>query len=196
MHRFRLRHILILILPLVMAWLSAYLSGASLEKGVIGPLHIAMGVSIILSLLALFYHYWESPFYWLVIVVIPIIYAVLASLVLSSKSSLIVQVIPNLILAIGNLALLKYVFYDKTMFRMRTILISIGGAILLSVYLAMVYILQRMKLPEGFWSSTMISSLFIYVFIGFGLSFADLIVIRGDVKELRKDGESDPQDDN
>ncbi|HOH97332.1 MAG TPA: hypothetical protein PL188_03365 [Candidatus Cloacimonadota bacterium] len=196
MHRFRLRHILVLILPLVMAWLSAYLSGASLEKGVIGPLHIAMGVSIILSLLALFYHYWESPFYWLVIVVIPIIYAVLASLVLSSKSSLIVQVIPNLILAIGNLALLKYVFYDKTMFRMRTILISIGGAILLSVYLAMVYILQGMKLPEGFWSSTMISSLFIYVFIGFGLSFADLIVIRGDVKELRKDGESDPQDDN
>lgn len=179
-----------------MAWLSAYLSGASLEKGVIGPLHIAMGVSIILSLLALFYHYWESPFYWLVIVVIPIIYAVLASLVLSSKSSLIVQVIPNLILAIGNLALLKYVFYDKTMFRMRTILISIGGAILLSVYLAMVYILQGMKLPEGFWSSTMISSLFIYVFIGFGLSFADLIVIRGDVKELRQDGESDPQDDN
>ena len=196
MHRFRFRQLLVLILPLIMAWLSAYLSGAKLEQGGIGVMHIAIGISIMLSLLALFYHYWESRYYWLVIIILPIVYAVLANLILKSKASLILQIIPNLILALGNLALLKYVFFDKTMFRMRTILISIGGAFLLSFYLALVYYLQMISLPEGFWSSTLISAMFVYVFIGFGLSFADLIVIRGDVKELRALRESDSQDDN
>jgi hypothetical protein len=48
-------------------------------------------------------------------------------------------------------------------------------------------------LPSGFWSANFMYGLILYVFIGFGMSMADLIILRLDVAQLSSKGK--PEDD-
>lgn len=101
----------------------------------------------------------------------------------------------NLVYSVLTILIVKFVFYIKTIFRFRTILFGFAGAAIFSVYLAFLYQLLTIQLPEGFWNATFMYGLVTYVFIGFGMSMADLIILRLDVAELKSQDQDSQEDD-
>jgi hypothetical protein len=65
------------------------------------------------------------------------------------------------------------------------------GGIMLSLYLAGLYLILGIELIEGFWQIAFVYGLIIYVFSAFGMSIADLIILQSEVRQLRKEENRD-----
>lgn len=191
MNRFKIEYLLIVILPVLASWIGSLLPG--MQGGSIGPslLHISLGAALLTGLMALFVRYLAGQWQYLIAVAASLLYAGLSLRVMNAPISILPLFLVNLVYSVLTILILKFVFYIKTIFRFRTILFGVAGALIFSVYLAFLYQLLTIQLPEGFWNATFMYGLIIYVFIGFGMSMADLIILRLDVAELKSQGRQD-----
>ncbi len=188
MNKFKIQYLLILILPLVWSWIGAMLSGAQSGPGGLSLMQISLGAGLLTGLMALFIRYLGGQWHYLIAIVISLIYAALSLRMMNAPISIIPLFLINLVNCVLTILLVRSVFYIKALFRFRTIFFGLAGALIFSSYIAFLYQTLTIRLPEGFWNASFMYGLILYVFIGFGLSMADLIILRLDVAELKKQG--------
>ena len=191
MNRFKIEYLLIVILPVLASWIGSLLPG--MQSGPGGPslMHISLGAALLTGLMALFVRYLAGQWHYLIAIVASMLYAGLSLRMMNAPISILPLFLVNLLYSVLTILIIKFVFYIKTIFRFRTILFGVAGAAIFSVYLAFLYQLLTVQLPQGFWNATFMYGLISYVFIGFGMSMADLIILRLDVAELQNQGSQD-----
>ncbi|MCB5261991.1 MAG: hypothetical protein LHW64_05435 [Candidatus Cloacimonetes bacterium] len=185
MNKFKIQHLLILILPVLTSWISAMLPG--MQSGPFGPplMYIGLGAAFLTGLMALYIRYLGGHWHYLLAIVISLIYSALSFKMMGAPISIMSLFMINLVFSILTILIVNYVFYIKTLFRFRTLLFGLAGALIFSAYLAFLYQLLTIELQDGFWNVSFMYGLILYVFIGFGLSMADLIILRLDVAQLK-----------
>ncbi|MDD3563431.1 MAG: hypothetical protein PHR32_07140 [Candidatus Cloacimonetes bacterium] len=195
MNRFKIEYLLIVILPVLASWIGSLLPG--MQSGPVGPslMHISLGAALLTGLMALFVRYLAGQWHYLIAIVASMLYAGLSLKVMNAPISIMPLFLVNLVYSVLTILIVKFVFYIKTIFRFRTILFGFAGAAIFSVYLAFLYQLLTIQLPEGFWNATFMYGLVSYVLIGFGMSMADLIILRLDVAELKSQDQDSQEDD-
>jgi hypothetical protein len=191
MNRYRVEHNLIVLLPLVASWIAVMFSGIPRGSAGLHLFEIAMFAGGITGVIALFYKYIQGSLLWYVTIILPILLAFVLYTIVPLGISIFALVMPNLAYALLSLALVRFVFYSKALFRLRTLLMGVGGAFLLSGYLGAIQSLMGAELPPGFWNAVFINCLIIYVFIAFSMSMADLIILQLEVKRLKKEDHSE-----
>ncbi|MDD4309812.1 MAG: hypothetical protein PHO32_05485, partial [Candidatus Cloacimonetes bacterium] len=102
-----------------------------------------------------------------------------------SKFSFLTLFALNLGFTLGVWLSLRYIFFTRFMLRFRTAAFALVAAVLLSLYFKILFMALHMPLSYESWSGYFWNSLFLFIFIGFGLSVADVIIIRKEVDEER-----------
>lgn len=188
MNKFKIQYLLIVILPLVAGWIGAMLSGTQSGPAGLSLMHISLGVALLTGLMALFVRYLGGQWHYLIAIVLSLIYAAISLKLMNAPISIMSLFLVNLVNAVLTIMLVRSVFYIKTLFRFRTIFFGLLGAMIFSTYLAFLYKTLTIELPVGFWGASFMHGLILYVFIGFGMSMADLIILRLDVAQLKNKG--------
>lgn len=191
MNRFRPEYSLIVLFPLVASLVAALLAGIPVFAHKLGMFQLALAAGLLTGIIALFHKYLPATSLWYAVLGLPILMAFAIYMLIPASISIFALVLPSLAFSLATLALVKYLYYAKSLIRLRTLLMGIGGALILSGYWAAVYKLEGSDLPLGFWNETLLNSMIIYVFIAFSLSVADLIILQIEVKSLKAEAKTE-----
>jgi len=187
MNRFKIQYLLIILFPLLGAYLGSVLSGAEASPSGISLFHIALAAALLCGTQALFQRYLHSNWYWHIALALAIAFSVISLTLVNAPISIFSLLLPNLLYSLITIYLIRIIFYGKLMFRLRTLLMGVFGGIMLSLYLAAFYSLMGIELIEGFWNASFIYGLIVYVFIGFSMSVADLLILQSEVRKLKQE---------
>jgi hypothetical protein len=193
MNRFKVQYLLIILFPIAGAWLGSMLAGAERDPSGISFGHIALGAAMLCGVTAFFQRYLQSAWQYYAALILAIVFSAFSLIAAKAPISIFSLLLPNLLYAVLSIYLIRFVFYSKSFFRLRTLLMGVCGGIMLSLYLAGLYAMMGIELVEGFWNASFIYGLIIYVFIAFSMSIADLLILQSEVRELKK--EETPEDD-
>jgi len=135
---------------------------------------------------------------WAFIVFSPLLIAVLTVLKTGGSQSLIVTFLLNLAFTAGLWGVLQLTFFSKNMLKIRTAAFALFASVLLTLYFRILFATLGVPFLKTDWTVYFMNALFLFIFIGFGLSLADVYIIRKDVEEgkrLHKNQEDDEDDD-
>lgn len=154
------------------------------EKG-FGIGEISLYLSILLGCVAFFWFYLRSSLVWVAVIAIPILFSLWAAITLGI--SIIPFYLVSLLFAVLCALLVRYLFFWPPILRFRMVLCSIVGAALLTLYYRGIFLVTSQECVPSWWSSVATNSLIAMIFITFGLSMADLIILRKEISEANKE---------
>lgn len=167
------------------------------EKG-FGIGEISLYLSLLLGCVAFLWFYLRSSLVWVAIIAIPIFFSLWAAITLGI--SIIPFYLVSLLFAVLFALLVRYLFFWPPILRFRMVLCSIVGAGLLTLYYRGIFWVTSQEYVPSWWSSVATNSLISMIFITFGLSMADLIILRKEIsdanKEARRRALADEDDNN
>ena len=129
------------------------------------------------------------------VIFLPLLFGLLALPQLGIKVSLMLLYALNLAFTAGLGMALKFTFFSQAMLRIRTAGFALVASMLLTGYFWLLYRLLNLPFPSSSWGGYFWNSLFLFIFIGFGLSLADIVIIRKEVAEMRNLPITDDEDD-
>jgi hypothetical protein len=167
------------------------------EKG-FGIGEISLYLSLLFGCVAFLWFYLRSSLVWVTVIVIPILFSLWAAITLGI--SIIPFYLVSLLFAVLFALLVRYLFFWPPILRFRMVLCSIVGAGLLTLYYRGIFWVTSQECVPSWWSSVATNSLIVMIFITFGLSMADLIILRKEIsdanKEKRRRALADEDDNN
>ncbi|MDD4224604.1 MAG: hypothetical protein PHD87_08485 [Candidatus Cloacimonetes bacterium] len=156
-----------------------------------GSLELGIYLALICGAVALLYHYLRSQLAWIAVILLALVFALLYH----SRIGLPLTQFFLLALGLGVLLalLVKFIFFHRSLIRWRMIVTSLLGAGLIALFFRGLFWLTRTPFESGFWSGFYVNGLLLFVFISFGLSLADLIIQRDELRRLQ--AEEPPEDE-
>jgi len=185
MSKVKIQYIIMLIFPIVGSLISGILQKEDGFGTGLTLIQIGLGLGFFLGLMTLLIRYLRFRQSYLVAIFIAVLFAILSSARMSAPISIFPLILLNLVYALVSMAMIHYIFYIKSLFRIRTLLFGIAGAIAFSLYLYAIYAMLSIPIPEDFWNPVLMYGLFLYVFMGFGMAMADLLLLRMEVAQLQ-----------
>jgi len=146
-----------------------------------------LGISLMIGLLALGFKCLNNTYMSALLLTISLIFSVLMRSMLAFSSSMFLLFFLNLALVVLLAIVIKLTFCLGLMVRIRTAAFAAIGALVNTGYLIALHRLLSHTGQQNSFGSTYMSSLFMFIFIGFGLSVADIIIVRKEVEALRKE---------
>lgn len=191
MNKFKVQHLLIVVFPIFGGWLGSMLAGVGSDPTGISLVHIAVGAAAMSGITAFFQRYLQSVWQYYSALILAIGFSAYGLMAANAPISIFSLLLPNLLYAVITIYLIRFVYYSKSFFRLRTLLMGIFGGSMISLYLAGLYAMMGIELIDGFWNASFIFGLIAYVFIAFSMSIADLLILQLEVRELKKEDSPD-----
>lgn len=185
MKDFKIRQILVLLFPMIASWIAITLAKIDFVPHSPGMYELGMIAGLSCGLLAFLYRYFSPKALYYALIVLPILLAFGLYALVARNISIFATLLPSIAFVLASYAMLRYIVYLPALARMRTLLMGLAGALLLSGYHAVISQLMGRDTSSHFWQENLMNGLVIYVFIAFGLSMAELINVRSEVKELK-----------
>lgn len=193
MNRFRFQHILVVFFPILGALISGILQKEDPSHAGVTLMQIGIFIGIFMGIMTLMIRYLMSKYSYYVAAFIALIFAIPLYNALNAPISIFPLLLLNLIYGLLSVIMIRYLFYLKSLIRLRTLFLGIAGAICFGLYLYAIYAMISIPLPDDFWNPVLMYGLILYIFIGFAMSLADLLVLRIELNQLRK-GDSSEDD--
>jgi len=190
--------ILVVLLPIVISLLGGaliysdfqeFLGFARQGSRLVGAFEVYLGCSLLMALISLTYKHLELSYYWLSTLILSLLYAIYIDRNTIHGLSMVRAFIPLIVLGIGLTLIVVKIFYNNRLAKFRTLLLGLCSAILLTIFYAYLFYSMKVQIDSSFWLSRFVDNLILFVFIGFGMSLADLIVRK---IEAKRDASSVP----
>lgn len=166
---------------------------AAKPKG-IGNLEVGIVLALVMGLAAMLGHYLKTSLVWLAVLVVSMAASLLGAGIVGLR--LTYFFLPNLVLAILLTLIVRYVFFNPAMLRIRLIVTSALSALSLALYYRVLHLITGTPFPASDWQAKGVNGLIVFVFITFGLSVADLVIVNMEIKKLRAErAQKDLQED-
>ncbi|MDZ4121913.1 MAG: hypothetical protein U1C33_05800 [Candidatus Cloacimonadaceae bacterium] len=188
--------LLVVLLPVAVAFLGgSFISGGIRQffgftgeslKGNIGLFEIYFGSSLLVGVVALLYRYLQTSYYWLGTLVLAVLYSLFISRNTVYGFSLFQIFLPVLVFSVLLSAVVVFVFYNRKIMHLRTMLTGILSALILTSFFRALFFIAKQPVEPGFWMNRFVSGLILFVLISFGLSIADTIIVKDEIKKLRE----------
>lgn len=161
--------------------------------------HIYIGSSLLIGITALLFRYFHSSFYYLGVLVLSLLYSLFIGREGLVQISLVKLFIS--ILAAGALfsICVTKIFYNPALVRFRSVLFGIVAALIMALFYRVLYLFAGLSvLPNefGFLLGRFVNSLYLFVFIAFGLGTAEYVVKLTDPdmeEEIAEESEDDEE---
>ena len=183
------RHFLLLIMPIALAFLGGVLLISNLNSMIapavrqgISQAQFYLAISALTGALAFSWRYLARPYTWAIMLFLPVLFALVVYRQLGGRISFSLLSLLNIAFAAGIMVILRFTFFTRSITRIRTSAFAITSALLLTLYFKAIYLVT--KLPES--PGIFVNALFLFVFIGFGLSLADIMLLRLEIADKRK----------
>jgi len=157
--------------------------------------HIYITGSLLVSLIALFMHYLKNKYGYIINLIYILSVGVIADLALGKDVKLYHYIVPLFAFTIMTHLLVVKVFYKPALVRARTLLFGLGLALALTLSYRLLFVMLNKAVEPGFWLSYYTFFLYLAIFVGFGLSFADLIVVKASYKRYLQTHPQKPDED-
>jgi len=154
------------------------------EKG-FGIGEISLYLSLLFGCVAFLWFYLRSSLVWVAIIAIPIFFSLWVAITLGI--SIIPFYLLSLLFAVLFALLVRHLFFWPPVLRFRMVLCSIVGAALLTLYYRGIFWVTSQECVPSWWSNVATNSLIAMIFITFGLSMADLVILRKEISDLNKE---------
>lgn len=156
---------------------------------------IPLAIALFMGIVSITHYYAKSTLGWLSVLLVPLILSFPGVKLVGVKLSYFFGL--NLALALVLTFIVTLLFFNRRILRLRMLVTSLVAGAALTLYFRAIYMVTGQALEEGFWSQRFVSSVIVMILITFGMSVADLIIIRGEVKALRNlpDNEEEDEDD-
>lgn len=184
------RHLLLIFLPVAAAVLGGMLFSGDMNSftrssggGGISQAQLYLGLSLLTGALAFGHRCLPAAFRWVIVVLLPLLFSFQVLPQLGKNTSLTMIYLLNLAFAIGLWFALRMVFFSASLIRVRTALFAISAAVLLTIYFRILFLIMGLGFAASGWSGYFWNSLFLFIFTAFGLSVADVMIIRKDLGE-------------
>ncbi|MDD2331621.1 MAG: hypothetical protein PHI68_03090 [Candidatus Cloacimonetes bacterium] len=196
--------IIVILLPVIISMVGGmFITGGFGQFSAFNPdmffswLHVYLVASLLVTMMALVTNYWKTKYGVYAVQVLTILFALVADLTLGRDVGLIHYLVPMFVLNGFSWLLLRYVFFNTYLLRFRTLVMGLSLALVLTISYRVLYLLLGKAVETGFWLSYYTLFLYLSIFICFGLSFADLLVIKIYIKRLKQnppDEEPEPEE--
>ncbi|MDP2173404.1 MAG: hypothetical protein Q8M98_03855 [Candidatus Cloacimonadaceae bacterium] len=201
---FKLTMLLIIVLPVLVTMLgltllsppqqSVSVSGHAVRmQSPLAQNAVPLAIAFFMGMVAITLYYAKSSLGWLSVLVFPLVMSVLGVKLIGVKLSYFFVL--NFALALALTFIVLLLFYNRKIMRLRMLITSLIAGAALTLYFRGIYFVKNQALEEGFWSQRFVSSVIVMILISFGMSLADLIIIRSEVKTLRNLQETEEEDD-
>lgn len=147
----------------------------------IDHIFISMALALLAGIAAFLGHYLKSGLVWAVELATTLVLSVLGAKLLGIGLTLFF--IPNVVLTVLLILIVKHIFFNRELIRFRMLLTSIAGAAILTLYYRSLFLITKTPFEASNWQDKAVNALIIFIFISFGLTLADLAVAH---IELRK----------
>lgn len=197
------RHLLLLFFPLATAIVGGLIFSGDFAtftqttggRG-ISQAQLYVGISLLTGLLAFGHKSLPKEYNWGIIILSPLLLALPALPQFGGKMSLALLFLLNLAFTLGLWGALKITFFSKAMVRIRTAGFAMLASVALTLYFFGLFTSLGMSFIKSQWTGYFWNSLFLFIFVGFGLSFADVIIIRKEIEEEKAlNRRLEPEDD-
>ncbi len=161
----------------------------------VSPAAIYLATTLLMVLISVFYRIFYARWYWTSAVVLAAIYAY-GLFRAYGNVSFFLMLIPVLFYNVMISILMVGVFYNRSLLRFRTLISALGGAIVFVITMRLIYAI--IPIPEGVTFNVinrLIDGLYLFIFIGVGLSLADMILYKMEIKELRQQEDDNGEDE-
>ncbi|MDD3536565.1 MAG: hypothetical protein PHC50_10530 [Candidatus Cloacimonetes bacterium] len=193
MTNFKIRYIIVLLFPVIASLIAVYLAKIEYVPRGIGFYELGLIAGFSCGLLALLYKYCSARPLYYALILLPIVLAFALYASLGRHISIFATLLPSIAFVLVSYVMIRYIMYLPALMRMRPVLMGLVGAPVISSYYAALSQLMGREISSQLWQENLMNGLIIYVFISFGLSMAELIIVRSEVKELQKT--QDAEDD-
>lgn len=165
------------------------------NEGEISYQVLLLYTALLAGVFAILGHYWKRAWLWSAALLLPLVFSLLYLSEFGLPLSLFY--LANVLFALPLAWGVKTLFYHRAILRLRMILCSLLGAALFVLYLRLLYLLQKAPFRTELWSQNFFPALIIFIFITFGLSLADLLILRlsADKTAARPSTADDDEDD-
>lgn len=196
------RHLLLMFFPIATAILGGLLFSGSFRdftnnwggRG-ISQAELYLAVSFFIGAIAFSCYCLPKYALWGLLIVIPLLDGILMIVRLGSQFSLILLFILNLICGILLWLILRYTFLAKSLIKIRTLIFSFVSALVLGTYLKILMLLLKQPKAANTFMDYFLNALVLFIFIGVGISLANLVIVRKEIDEAKKAIREDAEDD-
>ena len=154
-------------------------------------------LALLCGIVALVYHYLSSSIAWIAVIFLPLIFCILY--LERTGLSLTLFYLPTLALSVLITVMIQFVFFNKKVLPFRLILCTLLGAGIITSYLYSLYLLTSTPFTKSDGLSFFWTSIILFVFVLFGISLADMFILRYQTRwikaEQKEIEESKNQDD-
>lgn len=154
-----------------------------MQNNSFGFRELILYIALLAGVIALLYHYLETSLVWIAVILLPLGFSLLS--LERVDMSLTAFYLPSLIFAALLALMIKFIFFSRSIMRFRMIVSSLLGAALLTLYIRSLYLLANAVFEQQQWSLIYFSALILFVFVTFGMSLADLVIQRAEIKRLK-----------
>jgi hypothetical protein len=194
------RHLLLIAVPLIVAFLGGLLFSGNFnnfmqERGGISTAQQFIGISLLCGTLAFSLKCLPKPFSWAIIIFSPLLMALLTILKTGGGQNLAITFMLNLLFTVGLWGVLQLTFFAKSMLKIRTAAFALLASVLLTLYFRVLFFFLKMPFSKADWTTYFMNALFLFIFIGFGLSLADVSIIRKEVEEAKRQKRTQEDDE-
>ncbi len=161
----------------------------------VSPAAIYLATTLLMVLISVFYRIFYARWYWTSAVVLAAIYAYGLTRAYGNISFFL-MFIPVLFYNVMISILMVGVFFNRSLLRFRTLIAALGGAIVFVITMRLIYAI--IPIPGGITFNVVnrfIDGLYLFIFIGVGISLSDTILYKMEIKELRRQEDDNGEDE-
>jgi len=166
----------------------------SAEGGTMSVAGIYIGTTLLMVFATLFHRILYNRWYWASAVVLALIYAYVIQHIQYGIQYYKI-ILPILLYSILVTLLTVAVFYNRALIKFRTLLTALGGAAVFTVAMWIFYRLFAIEVEPGFVFNRFVSGLYLFIFLGVGMSISDMIIYKIEIKELQSQESIEADDD-
>jgi hypothetical protein len=163
------------------------------ESKNLGFKELILYLALLCGTTTLLWQYMKTTLGWIAVILLPLGFSYLYLDI--PNISLMLFYLLNLGLAVALALLVRYLFFKKELMRFRLIICSLLGAGLLTLYYRCLYFLMKVDFPGSEWTNKYLTSLILFVFVSFGMSLADMVILRLEYKKAQQRKEQEEEDD-
>jgi len=166
----------------------------SAREGSITVAGIYLGTTLLMVFSSLFHRIVYRRWHWISALVLALVYSYVMTR--SQPGLKIHQALIPLVFycLLVNLITIK-VFYNRAMIKFRTLLTALAGALIFTLAMLLIYRMSALPVEEGFFINKYVNGLYLFIFLGVGLSLSDMVIYKMEIRELRDQEPADDQDD-
>lgn len=193
---YKLESVLVILIPILAAMIGGSIiyggfgsfMGFGNTEGLkeISVFQIYIACSLLAGVIAMIYRYLKSSYYWYAALILSLLYTIYLHREVLLQISIVKVFLPILAISMALTFCITRVFFTRSLIKFRLVLFAVISALGMALFMRLFHLVLSIPAEPGFLITRFVNSMYLFLFIGFGLSMGDLITTKAELRQAEE----------